>query len=60
MKILYVVGININNCLSPMHFILSGAKMKIIYSYLYEIYNLDIILCVEYTHNSCTSGVPET
>ena len=36
MKILYVVYINI----------------KIIYSYPYELYNIDIIFCVEYTHNS--------
>ena len=35
-----------------MHFTLSGAKVKIIYSYLYELYNIDIIFCVEYTHNS--------
>ena len=52
MKILYVVYININNYLSPMHFTLSGAKVKIIYSYANELYNIDIIFCVEYTHNS--------
>ena len=52
MKILYVVYIKINSCLSPMHFTLSGAKVKIIYSYTYELYNIDIIFCAEYTHNS--------
>ena len=52
MKILYVVCININIYLSPMHFTLSGAKVKIIYSYPYELYNIDIIFCVEYAHNS--------
>ena len=35
-----------------MHFTLSGAKVKIIYSYSNEFYNSDIIFCVEYTHNS--------
>ena len=35
-----------------MHFTLSGAKVKVIYSYANELYNIDFIFCVEYTHNS--------
>ena len=35
-----------------MHFTLSGAKVKIIYSSANELYNIDFIFCVEYIHNS--------